>query len=515
MEDAHNLEKRQQKKEEATAMGGREKVARQHAKERLTARERIDLLLDRNAFDEVGQLAHSDLPEAAEKSPADGKITGFGEVNGRTLFISADDVTVMAGAGGRVGVGKQMQWTTYAIQKGYPCVHLGDAGGARLPDIMGATGMMSMVYPINTPSRKRRVPLLTAIMGECYGGPSWTAALSDIIIQVKGSVMAVGSPSILQIATGEEATPEALGGWEHHAFQTGQVDLFAETDEECLWLIRHVLSYLPSNHQEPPPSIKPQAPTGDPQTILQVVSANKKRSYDMHHLLEHVVDAGSILELKPHFDPSLITCLARLNGHVVGILANNPHHNAGAMGPGACDKATNFIVLCDSFHIPLLFLHDTPGFLIGQEAEQQGMSRKIMQWIEALQQCSVPRVSLVVRKSYGMAHCNMSGGNMGNDMLLAWPSAEISFVAPEVAVNIVYGRKLATHPHPEKAKQPYLEALNQANEPWAAAGLNLIDKIIDPCATRQELIKAFHLARGPHGEGQRGQRRLANWPRTL
>ncbi len=496
-------------------MGGAQKVARQHEKGRLTARERIRLLLDAGSFDEMGKLSHSDLATAKEKTPADGKITGFGEVNGRSVFISADDVTVMAGAGGRVGVGKQFQWTSYATDKGYPCIHLGDAGGARVPDIMGATGMMSMVYPIKNKPRDRRVPLITAVMGECYGGPSWTAAVSDIIIQVKGSVMAVGGPSILQIATGEQATPDELGGWEHHAYHTGQVDLFAENDEECLWLTRHVLSYLPSNYQEPPPSITAKEPVGDAAAILEIVSANKKRSYDMHHLIERIVDADSILELKPYFDPSLISCFARLNGHVVGILANNPLHNAGAMGAGACDKATNFIVLCDSFHIPLLFLHDTPGFLIGKEAEKLGMSRKIMGWIEALHQCTVPRVSLIVRKSYGMAHCNMSGGNMSNDRLLTWPSAEISFVAPEVAVEIVNGRKLATHPNPEPARQAYLEELNRVNEPWVAAGLNLIDKIIDPRQTRRELIKAFHLACGSNGEGQRSQRHLANWPRIL
>ena len=472
-------------------------------------------MLDPHSFEEVGQLAHSDLPAAAEKTAADGKITGFGEINGRTVFTSADDVTVMAGAGGRVGVGKQFHWTSYASDKGYPCIHLGDAGGARVPDIMGAVGMMSMVYPIQNQPRDRRVPLISAIMGECYGGPSWTAAVSDIIIQVKGSIMAVGGPSILQIATGEQATPEELGGWEHHAIRTGQVDLFAENDAACLWLIRQVLSYLPNNHQEPPPSAPAKEPLGKPEAVLQIVSANKKRSYDMHHLLEQLLDADSILELKPYFDPSLITCLARLNGHVVGIIANNPLHNAGAMGPGACDKATSLLVLCDSFHIPLIFLHDTPGFLIGKEAEKQGMSRKIMTWIEALHQCTVPRVGLIVRKSYGMAHCNMSGGNMGNEMLLAWPSAEISFVAPDVAVSIVYGRKLATHPDPEAAKQAYLAEMDQANAPWAAAGLNLIDKIIRPQDSRLELIKALHLARGPHGEGQRSQRKLANWPRIL
>lgn len=513
MTDEYRLQASQARREQALAMGGAEKIGRQHDKGRLTARERIAWLLDNGSFEEMGLLAHSDLPAAADKSPADGKVTGFGLVDGRSVFVSADDVTVMAGAGGRVGVSKQFQWATYAAEKGYPCIHLGDAGGARVPDIMGSAGMMSMVYPIKNRPRERRVPLITTIMGDCYGGPSWTAAVSDIIIQVKGAIMAVGGPSILSVATGEEATPDELGGWELHAHHTGQADLFAENDEDCLWLVRQVLAYLPDNAQEPPPSVKARAAVnGD---VFTAVPADPKHAYDMHQLIHLIVDADTLLELKPFFAPELITALARLNGHVVGLIANNPQHNAGAMGPGACDKASSFIVLCDSFHIPLIFLHDTPGFLIGKTAERASMPRKIMTWIEALHQCTVPRVSLIVRKSYGMAHCNMSGGNMGSDTLLAWPSADVSFVAPEVAVSIVYGRKLAQLDDPQTAHQHYLDELNRANAPWEAAGLNLIDRVIEPQQTRQELIKALHRARGPHGLGQRSQRRLANWPRLL
>jgi acetyl-CoA carboxylase carboxyltransferase component len=276
MEDEYRLNELKERTERARAMGGTGKIGRLHDNGRLTARERIESLLDRGTFDEMGLLAHSDLPEAADKTPADGKVTGFGAVNGRSVFVSADDVTVMAGAGGRVGVGKQFQWATYAAEKGYPCIHLGDAGGARVPDIMGSAGMMSMVYPIKNPPRDRRVPLITTIMGECYGGPSWTAAVSDIIIQVKGAIMAVGGPSILQVATGEAATPEELGGWELHAHHTGQVDLFAEDDEDCLWLVRQVLGYLPENANEPPPSVKVrEAVSGD---LLTAVPADPKRA---------------------------------------------------------------------------------------------------------------------------------------------------------------------------------------------------------------------------------------------
>lgn len=228
-----------------------------------------------------------------------------------------------------------------------------------------------------------------------------------------------------------------------------------------------------------------------------------------------VVDANSVLELKPHFDESLITCLARLDGFVVGILANNPLVNAGAMGPGACEKATAFICLCDSFHIPLIFLHDTPGFFVSRAAEERKMPLKIMAFIQALQQSTVPRLSVIIRKSYGMAHCNMVGANMGADLLLAWPIAEVSFMAPAVAVNVVYGRKLLQADDPEAARDRYMEELRRGNAVWEAAGLNLVDKIIDPRDTRTELVKGLKRALGTNAQRGRSRRLLANWPRMF
>src|ERR1041384_3258834 len=243
-DDPYRLNELVQREARAKAMGGEDKIARQHGKGRLTARERIDALLDPESFDEHGLLAVSDLPEARDKTPADGKVCGFGAIDARTVFVAADDVTVFAGAGGRVGVGKQFKGMQYAAEHGYPCIHLGDAGGARVPDIMGSTGMMSMVYPISGAPRDRCVPLITAIMGECFGGAAWTASVSDIVIQVKGTAMCVGGPSILEIATGEKTSLDELGGWELHAKVTGQVDLFAEDEKECLALVRRSLGYF-------------------------------------------------------------------------------------------------------------------------------------------------------------------------------------------------------------------------------------------------------------------------------
>jgi acetyl-CoA carboxylase carboxyltransferase component len=513
--DPYHLDELAAREARAKEMGGADKVARQRGKGRLTARERIEALLDAGSFDERGLLATSDLPEAADKTPADGKVTGFGAIDGRMVFVTADDVTVLAGAGGRVGVGKQLKGFKYAAQKGYPCICLGDAGGARVPDIMGSAGMMSMVYPIkDAEPRDRRVPLVTAILGECFGGTAWTASVSDIVIQVKGTAMCVGGPSILEIATGEKASTEELGGWELHARTTGQVDLFAEDDAECLALVRKVLGYFPDSALAPSPRLRGEGRReGRIDNVFDFVPADPRATYDMHRLVDAVCDPGSVLELKPFFDGSLITALARIDGRVVGVIANNPKVTAGAMGPGACQKATSFLCLCDSFHIPLVFLHDTPGFFVGRRAEEGAMPLRIMNWIEALAQASVPRISVIVRKSYGMAHCNMSGGNMGSDVLLAWPNADVSFMAPAVAVNVVYGRKLQELPDPAAARDAYMEEISRANAPWDAAGRNFIDRVIDPRDTRTEIARALARAAGPDGQGGRSRRRLANWPR--
>ncbi len=508
--DRHGLDELARRQARALGMGGVQKVARQRELGRLNARERVIRLLDKESFYEIGQLAYADRPDVQDKSPADGRVSGFGTIAGQSVGVSADDVTVMAGAGGRVGYQKEYRIIRQAQEKGFPAIILGEGGGARIPDIMGAVGMMSFAYPITHAPRDRAVPLITAIMGECYGGPMWEASVSDVVVQVKGSVMAVASPAILEIATGEKADKEALGGWQHHARTTGLVDLFADNDAEAIRLVQQLLTYLPANATEMPPMQEAKAPSRLKQnSILTVIPADDRYPYDMHRLLNCVVDTGSLLELKPFYDGSLITTLARLDGRVVGVLANNPNVNAGAMGPGACEKAVSFITLCDSFHIPLIFLHDTPGFYVSQYAETNKMPVRIMDFINALHHCTVPRIALYVRRSYGMASNNMMGANMGADFTLAWPTADISFSSPEVAFNVVMGRKVKDDPNKAAIKQAFLDNLAEISAPWEPAGLGLIDRIIDPRQTRQELITALRLATGK--TGGRSRRLMASW----
>jgi acetyl-CoA carboxylase carboxyltransferase component len=514
-DDPYSLRRLSRAKTRARAMGGADKVARQHLAGRLTARERIGLLLDEDSFHELGLLARSDRPQDHATTPTDGKITGYGKIDARAVYVGVDDTTIKAGSYGRVGHKKAHEGMDYAVKKGFPVINLGDAGGGRIPDVMGAPGLMSIVLPIDQPPRDRFVPYIATIMGDCFGGPSFYAALADIVIQVKGSVMAVTGPAVLAAATGEQVEAQALGGWELHARTTGQVDLFADDDAHCLALVRKVLGYLPANANHLPPVVR----VGDPasrrlESIYQQLPASPRQGYDMRRVVSSIADEDSVLELKPLYDRSLMTAFARMDGTVVGILANNPMFNAGAMGWGACEKATAFIALCDSFHIPLIFLHDTPGFFVSQTAEEHKMPLRIMQFIDALHHATVPKLSVIVRKSYGMAHCNMLGANMNADCLLAWPTADVSFMAPEVAVNVVYGRKIAKADDPEAERARLLAEMKELNSPWEAAGLNLIDDIIDPADTRIELIRALRRAQGPDGEMGRSERRLASWPTT-
>lgn len=509
-DDKYKIEELQKRQAKALEMGGEEKIARQHAKGRLTARERIDLLVDKGSFYEIGLLNHSDLPEMREKTPADGKIGGFGTIESRLVAVSADDVTVLAGAGGIIGYQKEHKIAQFAHEKGFPLIHLGDAGGVRIPDVMGAVGNIKFAYPIKGEIYDRFVPTFTTIMGECYGGPTWQASISDIVIQVKGTQMAVVGASITEIANKDQTKNEEMGNWEMHAKTTGAVDLFAEDDKEAIQLLKKALTYFPANANESPAYTESKAPSKFKQnSILEIMPEDDRYAYDMHQVLECIFDTDSILELKPLYDGSLITTFARLDGQVVGVLANNPKVNAGAMGWGACEKQVSFMILCDSFHIPLIFLHDTPGYFASKIAEEHRMPIKIMNVIRALQHCTVPRLSVYLRRSYGMASHTMSGAKMAGDFVFAWANADISFTAPDVAVNVVLGRKLKDSSNPEAVRQAFLEELAKMNAPWEAAGLGLIDKIIDPRHTRQELIQALRISKGTNGFFS--QRLMASW----
>jgi methylmalonyl-CoA decarboxylase subunit alpha len=497
----------------ARTMGGARYIEKQHALGRMTARERVDKLLDENTFVEYAPLVRSEISAMHARTPADGKIAGFGEIDGRGVVVHADDATVLAGSGGRHAMRKVKRSHEYAVQHGYPVVNLGDAGGVRMPDNMGAANMMAMTDMNFGQPRNRQVPAVAAIMGECYGDPSWSAARADVVVMVKGCTMAVSGPKILAGATGEDVSAETLGGWELHARTTGQVDLFAQDEAECLSQIRDALSYLPSDANSVPPRLaSSDLPSRRLEGAAALIPQHARQAFDMRRLLKMVVDDKRMLELKRHFDPSLITALARIDGHTVGLIASNSIGNAGAMGAGACEKATAFICLCDSFHIPLVGFHDSPGFFVSKAAEERKMPLKIMTLLDAWHQSTVPRFGVIVRKSYGFSHRHLIGAQMGADYLVAWPSADVSFMAPEGAVEVVYGRSIRAAADPDAERAARIEEINRANAPWEAAQKHLIDDIIDPADTRAVLAGALRRARGPKNQTVMSKRHLANWP---
>lgn len=496
-------------------MGGRRKIERQHAKGRLTIRERIERLLDPGSFEELGTFSRSEQPGAADRSPGDGKITGFGTVDGRRVAVAGDDVTVFHGSSSVVGSRRVHRVYEIAMRRGFPLVYLGETGGARLPDALGSEGFSKIMPPIDIARRRRVVPMMTAIMGDSFGGSSFEAALSDFVVQVRGTCLAVTGPRVIEVATGERVGYQELGGVDVHARLTGQIDAVAENEDEAVRLIRAFLSYLPDNCWSLPPRRPYDGPTDEPDdSLLDLVPTRRTRAYDMRRVIKRLVDGGELLELKPEFGQSLITCLARLAGQPVGIVASQPLVRAGVLDPDACDKATQFICLCDSFNLPLVFLQDVPGFIVGRQAEHGRLLAKAIMFLEALGLAEVPKLTVVLRKAFGLAYFSLCGNGMGNDMIVAWPSAEISFMDPEVGVNVVYAEKLQAEADPEAARRRLVDEWRRDTGPWGAAGIMHVDEVIDPRDTRTVLIRA--LKRAEVVPPPRGQfRALAAWPTCL
>jgi len=291
-------------------------------------------------------------------------------------------------------------------------------------------------------SRVRQTPMIAAVLGECYGMPTWMACLSDFVVQVKGSAMGVSGPRVVELALGEIVSDEELGGWRVHAEITGNVDRVAENEPECYQIIRQYLAYMPDHCEALPPTAPvPEGSGSGMQRILDLLPEKRNRGYDMHQIIECIVDRGSLFAVKPAFGKSVITALARIDGQVVGIVANQPMVNAGAMDTDGIDKVISFLCLCDSFNIPLVFFHDIPGFLVGKAAERKRVAARVMNYMNALGLLTVPRISIIIRKTYGMAFWNMCGSGCAADFLVAWPTAEMSFVDPAIAANVVYGGK--------------------------------------------------------------------------
>ena len=492
-------------------MGGSEKLARRKAAGALNARERIDALVDPGTFVESGLFGVSGTrPEDRDKSPADGKVAGFGKVDGRECAVISNDFTVMGASSSATNGRKIAHMKRVATSRGLPMIFLGESSGARMPDHMGSRGMGALLG--NDPTqyaRMRETPWASATLGLSYGSSSWYAVLSDFSVMRKGAVLAVSSAQLASLAIKEAVDPEDMGGWKVHAEVTGFADLVVDTDQDAIAAIKTFLSFLPAHRNEAPPMR--DVPTGsgaDMAGVAKLLPQKRTQVYDVRNIIRAIADKNSFFELKARFGKVAVTGLARLDGRTVGFVANNPLFKGGALDTDACEKITSFLVLCDSFNIPLVLLVDTPGFVIGTEAERKRAPGKIMNFMHALQLCTVPKLSVILRKSYGQAYLNMGGGR-NSDEVAAWPTAEVSFMDPSFAVKIVHGLEPG-----EPGFDEAFARMNKDSEPWDMAGIYAAQSVIRPEDTRDYLIRMLDVHRQRMTNGV-GQHLMHVWPTSF
>ena len=497
-------------------LGGSDRVARLNERGERTIRDHIARFCDPGSFAEVGTFSRSANPDDRTSTPGDGKIGGHAKVDGRSITVWGDDITVKRGSSSIVGSRKLHRLIEAALRAGNPIVHFGQTGGARIPDTLGTEGFVEVTPGGLLPVRQRTVPMATAIVGPSFGGSSFYSAHSDFVVQVRGTSMAVTSPRVVEVATGEQIGFEELGGVDVHLRVTGQIDQVAEDDDEAYELIRRFLSYLPQNIHEPPPR-RPFDETIEPDPELYpMVPENRRRAYDMRRVLTRLVDGGDFLELRPQMGRSVVCALARVAGHPVGVIASNPMFQAGVLGPDAIQKLTRLVLLCDSFSLPIVTLQDVPGFMVGTQVEHDRLLHKAITAQQCLRLSGVPKITVVFRKAFGLAFFALGGPDQGFDSILAWPGAEIGFMDPDVGANVLYGAELASLPPEERAAelQRRADALRDATDPYDGAGVMKIDEMIDPADTR--LALAEFLDRYAHRPFESGaERPLSSWPTCL
>jgi methylmalonyl-CoA decarboxylase subunit alpha len=496
------------RREDAARMGGEEKLARRRERGQLNAVERLSALVDEGSFFETGLLGRSSFsPKAAGKSPRDGKITGFGRIDGRDVGVVVNDFTTMGASTGATNSKKMGFIRKTCTEKGMPFIHVGESTGARLPDAMGSKGMGQMLGNDTTQFRRMRdTPWAAAALGTSFGSSAWLCCCADFSVMKKGSIMSVSSPRLVSMAIGEKVELEELGGWRLHAEQTGLIDTFVDTDEEAMHALRRFISYMPSHNGELPPDAPVTEGSGENQDrILEILPEARTRVYNMKKIVEVLFDAGSLFEIKPRFGKSAIVALARLDGKVVGVIANNPQVGGGALSAEACRKIIDFTVMCDSFNIPLVRLMDTPGFVVGTDAERRGAPGHIMNFMNATCLTTVPQVTVICRKAYGRAYVAMGGG-AHNDTMVAWPTAEVSFMDPVFATSIVHN----LHRGEEGFEEAFAD-IQKDLEIWDMATIFSAHDVIKPQETRDYLIRVLDIHRRRRSGGV-GQHLMRTWP---
>jgi acetyl-CoA carboxylase carboxyltransferase component len=478
--------------------GGPERVEAQHKRGRLTARERIDLLLDKGSFRELDAfVVHrtSDFDLDKQKYLADSVITGWGTINGRLVYVYSQDFTVFGGSLGEVHAAKICKLQDIALKNGAPIIGLNDSGGARIQEGVVSLGGYADIFLRNTLA-SGVIPQISAVMGPCAGGAVYSPALTDFIFMVRNSsYMFVTGPEVLKAVTHQEVSFEDLGGADVHAESSGVCHVAADNEASALYLIRSLLTYLPQNNMEDPPFM----PDGDDplrmdEALDGLIPDDPSKPYNMKEIIQLLVDRGEFFEIHEHYAQNIVVGFAHLGGHSIGIIANQPAVLAGVLDINSSDKAARFVRFCDAFNIPLLTLVDVPGFLPGTEQEYGGIIRHGAKLLYAYCEATVPKLTVITRKAYGGAYDVMSSKHIRGDLNLAWPTAEIAVMGPEGAVNIVFRKQLAEAEEPEAYKTRLVSEYRQkfAN-PYIAASRGYIDDVIEPRETRPRLINALEM----------------------
>lgn len=475
--------------------GGAKAIEKQHAKGKQTARERLNMLFDRDTFREIGGYVHhrcTDFDMQNKSLPGDGVVCGHGKIGGRTVFAYAQDFTLMGGSMGEEQANKICRVIEMAMEAGAPVVGLNDSGGARIQEGVNALSGYGKIFYMNTRA-SGVIPQITAILGPCAGGAVYSPALTDFVCVVKNtSRMFITGPDVIRAVTGEQATAEELGGAQTHSTVSGNAHFCDESEADCLKRIRLLLSYLPSHYQKPVPRMALRAErTALRPKLDSLLPESANKTYDMRLAIEEIVDGGEYLEYMEGFAPNILTAFARIGGASVGIVANQPRRQAGCLDVDASDKVARFVRTCDAFGIPLVTLVDVPGFLPGLKQEYSGIIRHGAKMLYAYSEATVPKITVILRKAYGGAYLAMCSKNLGADLVYAWDSAEIAVMGEDGAANILM-RGESDAAAKEAWKASYREAFLN---PYCAAQRGQIDDVILPAETRARLLEALELLR--------------------
>jgi acetyl-CoA carboxylase carboxyltransferase component len=474
----------------------------------MTVRERLEALLDEGSFTEIGMLTRhraSGFGLERHRPDTDGVVTGWGTIDGRKVFVYAHDFRIFGGSLGEVFASKIHTLMDLAAATGAPIIGLNDGGGARIQEGITALAGFGGIFARNV-SLSGVVPQISVILGPCAGGAAYSPALTDFVFAVKDKTnLFVTGPDVVEAVTGEKTTHEELGGAVTHATRTGVASFLIDDESGCFDEVRYLLSFLPSNNHEDPPSVVPtDRPSRRCDELADIVPAEPNRAYDVREVIEVIVDDGECLEVQPLWATNIVCAFARLDGHVVGIVANQPSVLAGALNIDAAEKAARFVRTCDAFNIPLVTLVDVPGFLPGVDQEHAGIIRRGAKLLYAYCESTVPRVQVILRKAYGGAYIVMDSKSLGADLSFAWPSNEIAVMGAEGAASIIFRKELADAPDPVQHRRKLVaDYTEQLMTPYIAAERGMVDDVIDPGETRTILIRSLDMLRSKRASSPR------------